>query len=152
MNPRLKIPVSSRAMNHALFAIRAVLSSAPIHDTRPAMKPASIVAAPTIPRPTRATPSGLPLRPTMSGPSITNTSFAMAIHTAATARMAPARTASMPPMKNLVTVALDMSIVSLSLGMVVAGSAIAVQTVMATLPRACPSPTWSIARSASPSG
>ena len=30
--------------------------------------------------------------------------------------------------------------------------AAAVQTVMATLPRACPSPTWSIARSASPSG
>jgi len=50
----------------------------------------------------------LPLSPTMSGPFMTNTWFAMAIHPAAMARMAPAITASPPPMKSLVTVALDM--------------------------------------------
>ena len=44
----------------------------------------------------------------MSGPFMTNTSFAMAIPTATMARMAPAMTASPPPMKSLVTVALDM--------------------------------------------
>ena len=52
--------------------------------------------------------SALPLRPTMSGPFMTNTSFAFAIDTATMARMAPAMTASPPPMKSLVTVALDM--------------------------------------------
>ena len=44
----------------------------------------------------------------MSGPLITNTSFAMASQTAAMARMAPATMAIPLPMKSLVTVALDM--------------------------------------------
>ena len=44
----------------------------------------------------------------MSGPFMTKTSFATATETATTARMAPAMRASPPPMKSLVTVALDM--------------------------------------------
>ena len=70
---------------------------------------------------------------------------------AATARMAPAMMASPAPMKNLVTVALDIGVsfdgwwgmgLQESVG----------QTVMATFPRACPAPTWPIANAVSVSG
>ena len=48
----------------------------------------------------------------MSDPLMTNTSFAMAIQTAAMARMAPVMTASAPPMKSLETVVLSMVVLT----------------------------------------
>ena len=93
----------------------------------------------------------------MSGPLITNTSFAMASQMAAMARMAPATTAMPLPMKSLVTVVLDMVRSSFRTSGV-AGSVrwIGVggrgQTVITTVPRAWPAATWPIAAGASVNG
>ena len=109
--PRLKIPSRSRPTNHALLSSCQVFSRAPIQATKPAIRPPGS-------RDRRRARSGAgarrarsPCSPTMSGPFMTNTSFAIAIHTATIARMAPAMMAMPAPMKSLVTVVLDMMVV-----------------------------------------
>ena len=49
-NPKLKIPSRSRPTNHALLSSCQVFSRAPIHATRPAIRPPAIARPPTIPR------------------------------------------------------------------------------------------------------
>src|SRR2546427_12042060 len=108
MNPKLKIPVSSKTANQVLLCSCQVFSSAPIHATSRVISPPIIAPAPTMPRPIRIHASALPRIPTMSVPAIKNTLVASAINTAAMATTAPVPKPIRLPMKSLVTVALLM--------------------------------------------
>src|SRR5258705_7779407 len=109
MNPRLKIPGSSRTANQVGLSSCQVFTRAPIQATRPATNPPRMTRPPAIPSPTRDQTNASPRRPTMSDPAMTNAWLAMASATAAMPMMAPAATAIRLPMKSLVTVGLDMS-------------------------------------------
>src|SRR4029453_4054076 len=73
----------------------------------PIIAPA-IAKPPAMPSPSSANASGPPWTPTTFDPFMTNNPFACASPTAMIRRMAPAPAAMTLPMKNLVTVALDM--------------------------------------------
>src|SRR5918994_5071436 len=83
--PNLNRPSSRRTRNHALSSSCAVLSSAPIQATSPAIDPPMNATAASSPSTTNAQAYGVGCKPTTSGPFMTKTPLASATPTAAIA-------------------------------------------------------------------